>query len=69
MVNKLIKYVIMSLLIYSSVSFIPEQQINNIDTLKITFIISILFAIFDRMFPSINYNDKSDKSDKSDSDN
>jgi len=56
-VNKLIKYVIMSLLMYSSVSFIPEQPVNTIDTLKITFVVSILFAIFDRIFPSIYYND------------
>uniref|UniRef100_A0A6C0J5D1 Uncharacterized protein n=1 Tax=viral metagenome TaxID=1070528 RepID=A0A6C0J5D1_9ZZZZ len=56
-VNKLLKYVIMSLLMYSSVSFIPEQSVNTIDTLKITFVVSILFAIFDRILPSIHYND------------
>ena len=63
-VNKLIKYVIMSLLMYSSVSFIPEQSVNTIDTLKITFVVSILFAIFDRILPSIHYNDNNDNDDK-----
>ena len=53
--NKLLKYILMSLITYLSLSFIPSQELKSKESLMITFIVTITFAILDRVLPSIYF--------------
>jgi len=60
--NKLLKYLIMSLISFMSILFVPSTTIKTSEGLMITFIISIFYAILDRVLPSITYKHESDSS-------
>ena len=62
--NKLLKYILMSLITFLSVSFVPSNDIKTTDGLKITFIITIFYALLDRVLPSIYYTYKNSNNDE-----
>jgi hypothetical protein len=52
-INKLLKYLIMGLISCLTLYFIPEITIVPDEILMISFVISISYAILDRIMPSI----------------
>ena len=58
--NKIIKYILMSLITFISILFIPSSAIDTFEGLMITFIVTIFYAILDRILPSI-YFDNNDE--------
>lgn len=56
--NKIIKYILMSLITFISILFIPSTPIDTFEGLMITFIVSIFYAILDRILPSIYFDNK-----------
>ena len=54
--NKIIKYILMSLITFISILFIPSSTIDTFEGLMITFIVTIFYAILDRILPSIYYD-------------
>ena len=62
--NKLLKYILISLVTYLSLSFIPSKEIKNKESLMITFIVAISYAILDRILPSIQFNSDKDLEEK-----
>lgn len=62
--NKLLKYILISLVTYLSLSFVPSKEIKTKESLMITFIVAISYAILDRILPSIQFNSDKDSEDK-----
>ena len=54
--NKIIKYILMSLITFISILFIPSSTIDTFEGLMITLIVTIFYAILDRILPSIYYD-------------
>jgi|SaaInlV_165m_DNA_1040744.scaffolds.fasta_scaffold34844_2 hypothetical protein len=63
-INKILKYILIGIITGLSLRYIPENPIPQQDILMVSFIISIGYAILDRILPSIYFENKSnDKSD------
>jgi hypothetical protein len=62
--NKVLKYILISLVTYLSLSFVPSNEIKNKESLMITFIVAISYAILDRILPSIQFNSDKDSEEK-----
>lgn len=65
LINKLLKYILMSLVTYLSLYFIPSQELKSKESLMITFIVGITFAILDRVLPSIKFTYDDSKTNNS----
>jgi hypothetical protein len=53
---KILKYILIFIIIYSSIIYIPEKKLNIKEVFIISSIASITFAILDIISPSIKIN-------------
>jgi hypothetical protein len=57
--NKVLKYIIISLFVLSLLNYYPNPIVmNNNDMYIIAMCVGIFYAIIDRIFPSIKYENK-----------
>ena len=54
-INKSIKYFLIGLLSFSSMSYIPKTNSNTVNNINIAIFISVCYVIIDRIYPSIVY--------------
>jgi len=52
-IKKLLKYILLSFIIFVSLRYIPQNKLNVTDVLKISSIGAISFAILDIISPSV----------------
>jgi len=61
-IEKIIKYILMSLIIFLCLRYIPDPYMNMNDIIIIALITSIFYAILDMISPTIKiYNNKNNK--------
>lgn len=61
-INKILKYILIGLLTGLSLRYVPTNPIPQNEVLMICFIISIGYAILDRILPSIYFETNTEES-------
>lgn len=54
-INKSIKYILIGLLSFSSLNYMPQTSSPTMNNINIAILISVCYVIIDRIYPSIIY--------------